>query len=232
MSAWTTLIVLVLLSFAATDSSAAGETGRLPTDTRQATVAVTPAANASRFRLGDSARPFDWSTAIGDFNHDGVPDLAIADRAPRRGSEFKYDIEFAVTGRTPYDVTFTSPLPAVVLQADDVDGDRDFDVLVVDPISSDVVGVWLNDGDGHFRPADPRPFSKRQRCILDASGGSADGTGVSLSRERAPNGCARSFHDAAALSQRRHVPRVSSPLSSLADASSLNPRAPPVAFQA
>ena len=224
------MIVLILLSFAATDSSAAGERGRLLTNTSPGTVAVTPAASGSPFRLGDAGRPFDWSTVIGDFNHDGVPDLAIADRAPRRGSEFKYDIEFAVTGEKPYDVTFTSPLPAVVLQADDVDGDRDFDVLVVDPISSDVVGVWLNDGDGHFRPADPRPYSKRPRSILDASGGSADGIAVSLSRERTPNGSARSFHDAAALSLRRHFPLVSSPPSPFYDASSLNPRAPPVAF--
>jgi len=219
-----------VLSFAATDSSAAGKGGRLLTYTRPGTVAVTPAANASRFRLGDAARPFDWSTVIGDFNHDGVPDLAIDDREPQRGNEFKYDIEFAVAGEKPYDVTFTSPLPAVVLQADDVDGDLDFDVLAVDPISRAVVGVWLNDGDGHFRPADPRPFSKRPRSILDASGGSADGIGVSVSRGRTSNGCAKSFHDAAALSPPRHFPLVSSPPSSFSDGSSLNPRAPP-AFQ-
>lgn len=225
------MIVLVLLSFAATDSVSAGESGRPLADARPVKVTVTPAANESQFRLGDAARPFDWSTLIGDFNRDGVPDFAIADRTSRHGSEFNYDIQFTVTGQTSYNVTFASALPAVGLQSDDVDGDRDVDVLVVDPISNDVVGVWLNDGDGHFRSADPRSFSKHRRSLLDASGGSADGMGASLSRERTPDGCSRSFHDSAALSLRRDFLRVSSSLSSFYGRSSLSPRAPPVAFQ-
>jgi len=225
------LIVLILLPFAATDSVSAGESGRHLGDARPVKVAVTPAVNESQFRLGDAARPFDWSTVIGDFNHDGVPDFAIADRAPRRGSEFTYDIQFAVAGQTSYDVTFASSLPAVGLQSDDVDGDRDFDVLVVDPISNDVVGVWLNDGSGHFRPADPRSFSKHRRSILDASGGSADGFAASLSRERIPHGCSKSFHDGTTQPLRRYFPRISSALSSCYGRSSLSPRAPPVAFQ-
>jgi hypothetical protein len=227
---WTTLIVLLLLSFAATDSSAAGESGRRLTDATRP-VAATRAVRESQFRLGDAGRPFDWSTVIGDFNHDGVPDVAIADRAPQRGSDFKYDIEFAVAGESPYDVTFTSPLPAVALQADDVDGDRDFDVLVVDPISNDVVGVWLNDGDGHFRSADPHSFSKQRRSILDVSGTSADGLGANVSRERTSNGCSGSFRDGEPLALRKHVSGVSSPLSSFFDVSSLSPRAPPAASQ-
>lgn len=221
---WTTLIVLVLLSFVATNSFAAGENGL---NDGSVAVAVTPPVNGAAFRLGDAARPFDWSTVVGDFNHDGVPDLAIADRTPRSGKEFRYEIQFAVAGRRPDDVTFTSPLQAVALESDDVDGDRDSDILVVDPISNDVVGVWLNDGDGHFRPADPRPFSTHQRSILDPSGHATDGIGASLSREKNPDGFSRFFDNRAGLSARGRFQRVSSPLSSFHGDPSVSPRAPP-----
>jgi hypothetical protein len=213
-----------VLSFVARESFAAGESGL---NDASVTVAARPALNAPAFRLGDAARPFDWSTVVSDFNHDGVPDLAIADRAPRHGNEFGYDIQFAVAGRKPYDVTFTSPLQAVALESDDVDGDRDSDILVVDPVSNDVVGVWLNDGDGHFQPADPRSFSTHHRSILDPSVRTTDGIGAGVSRERNPYEFSASFDEDARPSARARFQRVSPSLASFHDNSSVRPRAPP-----
>lgn len=226
---WTTLIVLVSLLFASTKSFAAGENTPLRDDASPTTVGRTPAVNGPTFRLGDAARPFGWSTVVSDFNRDGIPDFAIADRTPQHESEFRYEIEFAVAGRTPYDVTFTSPLQALTLQPDDVDGDRDVDIVVVDPISNDVVAVWLNDGDGHFAQADPRAFSRHRRSMLDASAPSTDDIAC-LSQERNQHSVSGSFEtDATQPVSARHL-RVSRLLASITSASSASPRAPPRAF--
>ena len=228
---WTTLIVLALVFFAGTDSFAAGENIGLR-DSSSPAIVDTQEVNASDFRLGGAARPFAWATVVSDFNHDGIPDLAIADRASRNTSEFQYEIEFAVAGRKPFDVTFTSPLQAVTLQPDDVDGDRDIDILVVDPISDDVVGVWLNDGDGHFAPADPHGFSRHPlRCLLESWQCSTDGILVSLSGGQKQDALSRRFDALAALPAREWVSRASQSSPSIDYASSAHPRAPPFSFQ-
>src|SRR4051794_12684976 len=41
-------------------------------------------APSSVFTLGNAARPFGWSTAVGDFDGDGTPDVAVADHVGRR----------------------------------------------------------------------------------------------------------------------------------------------------
>src|SRR6476646_2691700 len=79
ISSWTTLIVLVSLLFAATNCFADGENVTSCSDSSSVTIA-TRAVTGPAFRLGDAARPFGWSTVVSDFNHDGIPDLAIADR--------------------------------------------------------------------------------------------------------------------------------------------------------
>jgi FG-GAP repeat len=228
---WPTLIVLVSLLFAATESFAAGENGTLRGDWSPLTIADGRAVNAPAFRLGNAARPFGWSTVVSDFNHDGIPDLAIADRAPRSKNGFRYEIEFAVSGRKPYDISFTSPLQAVTLQPDDVDGDRDIDIVVVDPISNDVVGVWLNDGDGHFAAADPRGFSRHPLgCRLD-SWCSTEGIPAAFLRGQNQDSVSRRVDAQAGLPSREPLQRLSQSLPSIIHASSANPRAPPFSFQ-
>jgi hypothetical protein len=226
----TALIVLVSMLFVGTESFAAGESVGLRSDSSPA-IADTHAVNASEFRLGDAARPFAWSTIVSDFNHDGIPDLAIADRAPRSHSEFRYEIEFAVAGRKPFDVTFTSALQAVTLQPDDVDGDRDIDIVVVDPISDDVVGVWLNDGDGPFAPAAPRGLSRHPlRCLLESWQSSTEGIPASLSRGHQDSLSGR-FAARAPLPVRERLLQLSQSSPSIDHASSVHPRAPPFSSQ-
>jgi hypothetical protein len=227
---WTTLIVLVSVLFAGTESFAAGQDVGPYADS--SAIADTHTVNAPKFRLGDAARPFGWSTVVSDFNHDGIPDLAIADRAPRDQREFRYEIEFAVAGREPFNVTFTSPLQAVTLQPDDVDGDLDIDIVVVDPISNDVVGVWLNDGDGHFAQADPRGFSRHpRRCLLESWLCSTNEIPASLSRSQNQDSLSRRFDAQAPLPVRERLQRPSQSFPSIDQAASAHPRAPPFSFQ-
>ena len=108
------------------------------------------------FRLGDAARPFGWSTVVGDFNTDGTPDVAVADRVGRRTSGYAYRLEFSVSGKTRRDVTFESSHESVTIRVADVDRDNDLDIIVGTPSSGETVGVWLNDGHGNFTAGDVR----------------------------------------------------------------------------
>jgi len=111
------------------------------------------AEDRAPFRLGTAARPFGWSSAIGDLNADGRPDYAIADRLFRRASGFTYSLEFVIAGAAPRSVTFDAPSDALTVSLRDVDHDRDLDVVVTTVVSRAVVGVLLNDGVGRFHRA-------------------------------------------------------------------------------
>jgi len=128
------------------------------------------------FRLGTAARPFGWSTAIGDFDKDGTPDVVVADHIGRRAGGYAYRLEFSLSGAAPADVVFESTADALTITTVDIDHDNDLDIVAGRPMNGGTVGVWLNDGRGHFTPADVRSFpsaiSSYQR--LDAPDGPAD----------------------------------------------------------
>src|SRR5206468_8185827 len=118
------------------------------------TTADSPSAPA--FRLGTAGRPLGWTTAIGDLNVDGTPDLAIADRIAHRTNGYDFLIELSVSGQPPDTVTFESPNDAVSISLSDVDADHDLDLVVRASLSNEPVGVWLNDGHGRFTSSDLR----------------------------------------------------------------------------
>ncbi|HMF97122.1 MAG TPA: FG-GAP repeat protein [Vicinamibacterales bacterium] len=126
---------------------------------KPASAAAAPASSAAGgFRLGTAARPFAWSTAIGDLNADGRPDFAIADRVGRRPTGFAYAIELSIAGGRSASVAFDSDQDALSVSLRDVDHDRDLDVVVTSVVSRSIVAVWLNDGTGQFHRAAPEPL--------------------------------------------------------------------------
>jgi hypothetical protein len=129
------------------------------------------------FRLGTAARPYGWSTAIGDLNADGRPDAAITDRVGRLGGGFAYSLELKLAGVGSRSLTFDAPEDALAIALLDIDHDHDLDVVVSAPISRAVVRVWLNDGQGGFHEAAPPP---RNAALGDASadGGVPGATGL------------------------------------------------------
>ncbi len=128
------------------------------------------------FRLGNAARPLGWSTAIGDFNVDGAPDIAVADRISHGASGYSYRIQFSISGQASDAVTFESATDAITLLVSDVDADNDLDVIASAVLSKDIVGVWLNDGHGRFTSSDVRqlPAAIHARQTLDSTDPSAE----------------------------------------------------------
>ena len=110
----------------------------------------TPVSAIHAFRLGTAGRPFAWSTALGDFDGDGTPDLVIADRVGRVAGGFGYRLQLTVSQVGSRTVAFQSSYPALSVRALDVDNDRDTDLIVEAVPSGPVVGVWINDGRGRF----------------------------------------------------------------------------------
>jgi hypothetical protein len=109
--------------------------------------------NPEAFHLGTAAGPFGWSSAVADFDDDGRPDFAVADRIEAQSDGgYRYRILFAVAGTPSLSVSFDSPSPALSVVVEDVDDDHDLDVLVRDAPSAIVDTIWLNDGHGRFVP--------------------------------------------------------------------------------
>jgi hypothetical protein len=119
----------------------------------------TPPSDLPEFRLGTAAGTLGWSTAVGDFNTDGTPDVAIADRVSHALGAASFTIEFAVSGLESKTVAFESDQDALTVRVSDVDHDNDLDLIVSGALSHEVVGVWLNDGSGDFEPATAAPFA-------------------------------------------------------------------------
>jgi hypothetical protein len=106
-------------------------------------------ASAPRFPLQSFTAPFGWSNAVADFNADGRPDVAVANRLGRRGSA-RYRIDVRLSGDDSQLITFLSTTGDVRIRAIDVDHDHDLDLVATPLVGQHVVGVWLNDGSGHF----------------------------------------------------------------------------------
>jgi len=185
---------------------------------------------ATTYRLGTAARPFGWSTAIGDLNADGDPDYAIADRLFRRPSGFAYSLELVIAGVGSRSLVFDAPGDALTVSLRDVDHDRDLDIVVTTVVSRAVVGVWLNDGVGRFHRA-------AAQALQDASEPAAGSTATD---RRSDAGIAESIlpRPGDALISVLACSAARRPASSVAagDASrnrsvrptSLRPRAPPI----
>lgn len=126
------------------------------------------------FRLGTAARPFGWATAVADFNRDGLPDTAVADRLPHVSDGYAYQLRFSVSGRAAQSVVFESAHPALTVSVRDVDHDNDLDVVVTEVVSKAVTNVWLNDGHGQFTEASTIAFPRQLEPMQALASGSPD----------------------------------------------------------
>jgi hypothetical protein len=179
------------------------------------------------FRPGTAGGPFGWSSAIADFNADGRPDIAVADRVGGLGSSFR--IEFQLSNGPRQFVSFASAHTALTVTAVDVDNDHDIDLVVTPVLSRHVIGVWLNDGSGHFRRGRTRDLPALPSQLSPASiSGQAPQLSLATSTPRRMSALSPSAARAPAISVADRIrPAASTDLPQRFLASALAPRAPP-----
>lgn len=100
----------------------------------------------------------DSRFAIGDFDGDRQPDLATVEFARFNALHSRYSISFQLSKGRPQTIGITAPAGGLVLLAQDVNGDRALDLVLVTAWRHETVAVLLNDGEGNFSAADPAQF--------------------------------------------------------------------------
>jgi hypothetical protein len=90
--------------------------------------------------------------AIADIDGDQIPDFASGIKTGRTSQGYSYRVDLDLSnnpGARPF--SLVSPEPTGLnIEAIDVDGDHDIDLVISGRLSRTPIGVWLNDGKGGF----------------------------------------------------------------------------------
>lgn len=103
-------------------------------------------------RLANSSSISSWIVA--DFNGDNKTDFATTSRSghDERGYSHEVQVTLGLSQRSSF--TFLSSSARVQLRAQDIDGDHDRDIVILEKWSLQPIGIWLNDGLGNFHEGD------------------------------------------------------------------------------
>jgi hypothetical protein len=101
--------------------------------------------------------------AVADLDGDQVPDLASGIKTGHTSAGYSYRVDLDLS-RNPNGKSFSvlSQEPnGLNIQAIDVDGDHDLDLVITNHWSMKPIGVWINDGSGSFTPGDLDQYGSR-----------------------------------------------------------------------
>jgi hypothetical protein len=90
---------------------------------------------------------------LADLNGDQQVDLASASVGISRAGGYAQEVRVRMGGARETSFHFQSRGAIVELSSRDVDGDHDGDLIVYEPLSNELIGVWLTDGAGSFHEA-------------------------------------------------------------------------------
>jgi hypothetical protein len=133
--------------------------------------AAAPNLDADNLFRGLNSR---WASswALGDLDGDRKIDLVSASPALRDSQGYTHEVNVRFSG--PFEngsFTFHGRDASIRLSIRDIDGDQDRDIVILQARSFGVLGVWLNDGSGHFHQGDLANFrtslSNRDSTALD-----------------------------------------------------------------
>ena len=100
-----------------------------------------------------SSAPSVSGWVLADLNGDQQIDLASASSGLSDDGGYAQEVRVTMGAFRETSFHFQSRGSTVELSSRDVDGDHDGDLIVFEPLSSQPIGVWLNDGAGSFHEA-------------------------------------------------------------------------------
>ena len=98
--------------------------------------------------------------AIADLDGDNIPDLASGVRTAltAQGYSYRVDLDLSASpGARAFNVV-SQDSTGLNIEAVDIDGDHDLDLLVSGRLSPRPIGIWVNDGRGRFTRGDPARY--------------------------------------------------------------------------
>jgi len=95
-----------------------------------------------------------------DLNGDQNIDLATAKSGRRDARGYSQEVKVRLGAFQETSFRFQSRGAKIKLISRDVDGDHDSDLVVFEPLSSQPIGVWINDGAGSFHEGRLADFRK------------------------------------------------------------------------
>jgi hypothetical protein len=111
-----------------------------------------------------SAFPFDFAESswmLADLDGDQTPDFVTGRRLGRTTDGYFYRVELQLSSdRSSSSFTvFHNYALGLRITGVDIDGDNDTDLIISDRFFRKYIGIWLNDGKGHFVKSLPGRFS-------------------------------------------------------------------------
>ena len=146
-------IALQFFFIAAVSSLASG-----PGETKGIAAQFSP--SGQRNQVFFAKTPFSSGWAVGDLDGDSEADLARAEivRLSTNDGQYRINLDLSKSGtRFSFDVHLARTV-GLNIDTRDVDGDHDLDLVITSGMLHRPVGLWLNDGEGHFSEADSSLF--------------------------------------------------------------------------
>jgi hypothetical protein len=97
---------------------------------------------------------------LSDLDGDRNADLATARSGSHNANGYSQEVHIALGSLRQTSFRFISSGATVELSSRDVDGDNDRDLIVFEPLSSQPICVWINDGAGSFHEGRVADFRK------------------------------------------------------------------------
>ena len=105
---------------------------------------------------GDSSTVSGW--VLSDLNGDKIADLATARSERHDANGYAQEVRITLGAFQQTSFHFQSRGATVELSSRDVDGDQDRDLVILEPVSREPIGVWINDGAGLFHEGNLADF--------------------------------------------------------------------------
>jgi hypothetical protein len=102
--------------------------------------------------------PSQSGWVLADLDGDQKADLATARSGRHDANGYAQEVRITLGAFQQTSFRFLSPGATVELSSRDVDGDQDRDLVILEPVSGEPIGVWINNGAGLFHEGNLADF--------------------------------------------------------------------------